>query len=101
MALAAMMRAMQLSDQTLGAERTIPLPGITVSVGEMVSALERAAGPEATARIIWEPDAGIQRIVESWPSRVHAARATALGFPRDTDFDSIIRAHIEDELTPA
>lgn len=101
MALAAMMRAMQLSDHTLGAERTTPLPGITVSVGEIVSALERAAGPEATARITWEPDAGIQRIVESWPSRVQTARATALGFPRDTDFDSIIRAHIEDELTPA
>jgi len=99
MALAWLMRAMKLSDQALGAERTIPLPGITVSVGEIVAALERAAGPEAAARIRWEPDAGIQRIVDSWPVRVHAARAAALGFPVDTDFDSIVRAHIEDELT--
>ncbi len=100
MALASMMRAMQLSDRTIGAERTIPLPGITVSVGEIIAALERAAGPEAIARISWEPDADIQRIVDSWPVRVHAARAAALGFAGDTDFDSIVRAHIEDELIP-
>jgi nucleoside-diphosphate-sugar epimerase len=98
MALASLMRAMQLSNQTVGAERTIPLPGITVIVAEIVAALERAAGPQAAARIRWEPDAGIQRIVDSWPVRVHAERAAALGFPCDTDFDSIVRAHIEDEL---
>jgi nucleoside-diphosphate-sugar epimerase len=100
-AVASMLWAMQLSDLTIGAERTIPLPGITVSVGEMVAALERAAGSEATGRIAWEPDAEIQRIVGSWPSRVLAARAAALGFESDTDFDSIVRAHIEDELSPA
>ncbi len=99
-ALQSMLLAMQLSEKTIGAERTIPLPGITVSINEIVAALERAGGREAVERISWEPDAEIQRIVESWPSRVEAARGTALGFQSDTNFDEIIRAHIEDELSP-
>ncbi|MNF13803.1 hypothetical protein D3C80_2157740 [compost metagenome] len=48
--------------------------------------------------IQWQPDATIQRIVESWPTLVEASRAKALGFSCDVDFDSIVRAHIEDTL---
>jgi nucleoside-diphosphate-sugar epimerase len=95
-----MMLGMELSDRAIGPERTIPLPGITVTIGEIVLALTRIAGPDAAKRIVWEPDAEIQRIVESWPSRVEAARAIALGFKSDSNFDEIIQAHIEDELIP-
>jgi len=100
MALASMIRAMELSEESIGSERTIPLPGITVSVGEIVTALVRVAGAEAARRISWEADPKIQCIVDGWPTHVHAERARALGFQSDTDIDSIIRAHIEDELQP-
>jgi nucleoside-diphosphate-sugar epimerase len=93
----AMIRAMCLSDETIGAERTIPLPGLTLRVDEMVAALGRIAGPAAVQLIRWEPDAAIQRIIDSWPTRVEAARAKALGFKTDKNFDEIVRAHIEDE----
>lgn len=96
-ALDAMLRAMTLDDATLGAERTIPLPGLTLSVAEMVAALADTAGRAVTDRIDWVPDAQVQRIVESWPTHVEARRAEALGFARDSDFASIVRAHIEDE----
>jgi nucleoside-diphosphate-sugar epimerase len=96
----AMLRAMYLSDQSIGPERTIPLPGLTVSVGEMVAMLERIAGPEAPKYIEWNSDAQIQRIIESWPLRVDATRARALGFTTDRDFEEIVRAHIEDEAVP-
>lgn len=96
-AVEAMIRAMYLSQQTLGGERTIPLPGLTLSVGEMVAALERIAGPAAVKLIRWEPDATIQRIVDGWPGRVEAARGKALGFRTDEDFDEIVRAYIEDQ----
>ena len=99
-ALEAMMHAMHLSDERVGPERTIPLPGLTVSVGEMVSVLERVAGPEATKLIRWEPNVEIQRIVASWPKRVEATRAKALGFGSDDNFEAIVRAHIEDESVP-
>jgi D-erythronate 2-dehydrogenase len=99
-ALESMMRAMRLSDEQIGPERTIPLPGITVSIGEMVSVLERVAGPKASKLIRWEPNAEIQRIVASWPSRVEATRAKVLGFSSDDNFEEILRAHIEDESVP-
>ncbi|MBD1553919.1 D-erythronate dehydrogenase [Pseudomonas typographi] len=94
--LQAMQRAMWLAPQHLGGERIIPLPGLTLSVGEMVDALERVAGVEATRLIQWQHDPAIERIVSSWPTRVEAPRARALGFEADADFDSIVRAHIED-----
>ncbi|WP_044423072.1 D-erythronate dehydrogenase [Pseudomonas syringae group genomosp. 3] len=97
-ALESMLHAMRLSSERLGAERTIPLPGLTLTVAEMVAALERVAGPEVCGLIQWSPDASIQRIVESWPSVVDAKRARVLGFSCDDGFDSIIRAHIEDAL---
>jgi D-erythronate 2-dehydrogenase len=96
-AVEAMVRAMYLSDKTIGTERTIPLPGLTLSVGEMVDALERVASPAATKLIRWELDAPIQRIVKGWPGRVEASRAKVLGFSADRNFDEIVRAHIEDE----
>jgi nucleoside-diphosphate-sugar epimerase len=93
----AMIHAMYLADKTIGAERTIPLPGLSLSVGEMVSVLEKIAGPKATKLIRWEPDPVIQRIVDGWPGRGEATRAQALGFKADRDFSDIVRAHIEDE----
>jgi nucleoside-diphosphate-sugar epimerase len=92
----AMLRGMTLSPATLGDQRIIPLPGVTTTVADMVAALQRVAGDEAVKRIRWEPDATIQRIVESWPSKVEAPRARALGFNADPDIKSIVRAHIED-----
>jgi hypothetical protein len=38
------------------------------------------------------------RIVEGWPRDFDARRAVELGFRADSDFDAIVRAHIEDEL---
>lgn len=93
----AMLHGMTLDAERLGQSRTIPLPGLTVTIAEMVEALERVAGPAAGELIEWREDAEIQRIVASWPSRVEASRAAELGFHADGDIESIIRAHVEDE----
>jgi nucleoside-diphosphate-sugar epimerase len=80
----------------LGASRALSIDGLTVTVGEMEAALRRVAGEEVVKRIQWQPDAAIARIVNSWPGAFSALRAKALGFTADQDFDSIVRAHIED-----
>jgi D-erythronate 2-dehydrogenase len=78
--------------------RSLSLPGITVSVGEMVASLERVAGSAATKLIRWEPDEGIKSIVKSWPARFETTRANSLGFPRDEGgFDRIIDEYVRDE----
>jgi len=90
----------------LGAEafaqtRVLNLPGVSVSVGEMVEALGKVAGQETVDRIRWEADTVVQRIVGSWPGRWDMKRAQALGFKGDLDFESIVRAYIADDLQDA
>jgi nucleoside-diphosphate-sugar epimerase len=91
----------ELPAESFGDSRTVNLPGVSVSVGEMVAALERVAGAEAVSRITFAPDPAIERIVKSWPGAWDVTRARALGLSADADFETIIRAYIEDELTPA
>lgn len=76
--------------------RTINLPGITVTVQQMVDALERAGG--AIGLIKWKRDEAIESIVASWPHGMHTARADALGFKADESIDAIIKVFLEDEL---
>jgi nucleoside-diphosphate-sugar epimerase len=81
----------------LGSNRTLNLPGVSATVGEMIAALERVAGAECVKLISREPDLTIQKIVNGWPQRLVAARAQALGFRAETTFEEIIRNHVEDE----
>lgn len=90
-----------ISADALGTNRIINLPGLSIAVADMVAALERVAGSEVAKRIRWESDPRIERIVSTWPGELDASRANTLGFPRDTDFDDIIRQHMRDELVAA
>ena len=91
----------ELPAQALGLSRVVNLPGVCVTVREMLAALERVAGTEAAKRVRWERDAATDRIVASWPGAWDTRRAEALGFGGDADFESIIRAYIEDERVTA
>ena len=90
--------AMKLPSEALGTTRHVNLPGTTYTVAEMVQALERVAGHNVTARIRWEPDPLIQKIVSGWPQRFRTPRAERLGFEGNASLDEIIRQHIDDEL---
>ncbi len=71
--------------------RSLSLPGITVTVASMLDALEKVGGFAARARVQMRPDARIRAIVQTWPARFDTARADALGFQRDADFETIVR----------
>jgi D-erythronate 2-dehydrogenase len=94
----ALTHAFELPAEAFGMTRMLTLPGITVSIGEMVDALAEIAGRQVVDRIRWQPDPMIQKIVAGWPARFDARRARAMGFEPDADVGEIIRAHIEDEL---
>jgi D-erythronate 2-dehydrogenase len=97
--ISSMLLAAQISDKELGNERIISLPGLTVSINEMLEALEKIAGKECLDLIEWQHDATIEKIVKSWPIQIEAAYAKSLGFEADKSFEDIIRAHIEDNPT--
>jgi D-erythronate 2-dehydrogenase len=81
----------------LGSHRTLSMPGLSATVGEMIASLEKVAGTECVRLIEHEPDPAIQRIVDGWAQRLDASRAQALGFRAETSFQEIIETHVEDE----
>ena len=80
----------------LGARRCLTMPGLSVTVGEMIAALGEVAGDDKVALIKREPDTTIRGIVAGWPENFDASRATEMGFAADASFQDIIRAHIRD-----
>lgn len=93
-----LLRAHDLPGAAFGASRSLQLPGFSVAVGEMATAVRRAGGAEAYARIRWQPDPEIQRIISNWPQALAAPRAEALGFAADRSIDEVVQAFIEDDL---
>ncbi|MCK2045865.1 D-erythronate dehydrogenase [Chromohalobacter moromii] len=90
--------ALQLDGDALGEWRTLNLPGITVTVTQLLDALERQAGAETRALVDFEPDAAIDKIVASWPGGLDIERPLSLGFQADVDVDTVIHAYREDYL---
>jgi len=88
----------EIDGAKFGLARFLSIDGLSVTVRQMVDALEQVAGTEVVKLIEWKEDETIKRIVNSWPGDFEATRAKALGFTADSDFASIVRAHIEDEV---
>jgi len=82
------------SEESWGGRSAVTLPALTVTVADMVAALERAAGPEVSALIDWVPDPAVARLVTSWPARIRADRAERLGLTQDPDFGSIVGRYL-------
>ena len=89
--------AARLDESQLGDDRIINLPGLTVSVGEMIASLEKVAGKGVSNLISYKPDEFLQRIVLTWPPDFDTARASELGFVRDESVEEIIRTYIDEE----
>ena len=88
-----LVHAHRIPAAALGTLRTLMLPGLSVTIGEMIDALQQSAGAEVAARIRFEPDAAVARIVMTWPARLDASRARALGCKQDADFAAILRQY--------
>jgi nucleoside-diphosphate-sugar epimerase len=93
-ATAGLLSAATASAQAWGGRSAVTLPALTVTVADMLAALERAAGPAASALIDWVPDPEVARLVASWPARIRADRAARLGLAPDPDFGSVIRQYL-------
>jgi D-erythronate 2-dehydrogenase len=93
-AVAGLVAGAELDSGAIGADRSVNLPGVSVTVGEMVATLGRLAGPAAADLVRWERDPQIERIVGSWPAAVDTGRAAALGLPGDPDFAALVEAHL-------
>lgn len=83
------------SDQT-AKTRVMNLPGLKVSVGEMIDGLTEVGGSALAELIVMEPDEVVSKIVLSWPSEFVTETARQSGFAEDADFVSIVRQHVSE-----
>lgn len=97
---AGLLAAAEAPREAVGGRIAVNMPGLTVTVGEMLDALETAAGKEARTLVRFEPDEQITRIVGGWPAIFDNTRALRLGLEPDPDFLSIVRAYLH-ERAPA
>jgi nucleoside-diphosphate-sugar epimerase len=89
----AFMHAHDLPSAAWPSSRVVNLPGITLTVREMLDAMGRVAGAETPKLVRFVPDARIQAIVKTWPVRFRTDRALEMGFKADSDFEDAVRQH--------
>ena len=90
--------AAELDGADFGYNRCLNLPGRSDTVGEMIDAMTRVFGPEAEARITWDADPVIEKIVHGWRNRVTSEKALRLGFVQDRSFEDTVRWFVEDDI---
>lgn len=90
-AVANLVHAYLVPTAELPAWRVLDIPGVSVTVGEMLHALETVGGAEARALVSEVPDESIMEIVCSWPGVFDIERTLALGFAPDHSFESAVR----------
>jgi hypothetical protein len=67
---------------------------LTVTVGEMLRALEEVAGKDVASLVTLEPDPAIAKIVGGWPARFDCQRTHRFGLKADVSYQAIIEQYI-------
>uniref|UniRef100_A0A060T5T6 ARAD1B14388p n=1 Tax=Blastobotrys adeninivorans TaxID=409370 RepID=A0A060T5T6_BLAAD len=80
-----------------GESRTINLPGVTVTVQQMLDALVEVGGEKMLDHIKDKKDPKLERIVTSWPAIFDTKKANALGFRADPGFKQAIYDYVKEQ----
>lgn len=88
----------EVDGAVVGSSGAVNLPGLSITVGEMVAAMGRVAGEAPVKLIQWQEDAAIMKLVRTWPGDFITTRGENMGFVRDTNYDDVVRAYMDDEL---
>lgn len=88
-----LLHARTIPKEAFGVSRSVNLPGLKVSVQEMLDALEEIGGKERRALVEEKYDADIDRIVQTWTPNFNTARAIELGFSEDVSMVENIRQY--------
>jgi len=93
-----LIHAHEVDGAVFGSAGAVNLPGLSITVGEMVAAMGRVAGEAPVKLIQWQEDAAIMKLVRTWPGDFITKRGESMGFARDTNYDDVVRAYMDDEL---
>ena len=98
---AALIKLHEVPADRFGHTRAMNLPSLTVTVAEMIEALDGFDYPGPRGKVTWERNDQLQAIVDGWPNCFVSEEASRLGIRSDASFTDILRAYVEDELRPA
>lgn len=90
----------EASREAMQGRLALNLPGLNVTVKEMLKALEEVAGPEVRKHVTFVRNEQIAGIVANWAKGGSAERAAALGLKPDNSFKDIIQQYIDDCKLP-
>ncbi|KAL4775350.1 hypothetical protein BDW60DRAFT_226230 [Aspergillus nidulans var. acristatus] len=71
--------------------RQVNVPGICVTVQEMMDALAKIGGEDKLALLKEKEDPTLRPILDSWPTRFDNSQAISLGMKRDSSFEEAVR----------
>lgn len=91
---AGLMAMHDMTPAKLGGLTAINLPALTVSMFDIVAALERSVDPSRLGKITFAPDAALEAIVDGWPKGFVSRTASAIGISSDESFETIVRHYI-------
>ncbi|KAL8777573.1 MAG: hypothetical protein Q9213_007800 [Squamulea squamosa] len=92
-----LLRARDIPTEAYGnGSRVVNLPGVTISINEMLEALKAIGGQEALELVEEKREPPTEKIVESWPSVYDTSRARQLGFMEDGALEQTLKDYIED-----
>jgi nucleoside-diphosphate-sugar epimerase len=70
--------------------RQLNVPGICVTIQDMMNALEAVGGKDKLALLKEQEDPAVKKIVHSWPTRFDNSLAIKLGMKRDGSFEQAV-----------
>jgi nucleoside-diphosphate-sugar epimerase len=94
-----LIHAASMGTQPMALDRSLNLPGLSVTVGEIMGAVDQVR-QGASALVVRKPDQAIADIVGGWPAGFTATRARALGFSPNEGLVELVRAFVAEDLEP-
>ena len=88
--------ARDIPKEKFSGTRIVNIPGVTVTIREMLDALKAVGGDEALKLVEEKRDDATEKIVLSWPTRLEISRAKALGFAEDGTLTNTLKEYIDD-----
>ena len=88
----------ELDGAAMGQKRAMMMPGRTWTIGQMIEAMTKVAGPEPARLIRFEDQPEIQRIVKGWRFDLRPEKSLKLGLRADDSFEDNVRYYMQDDL---
>lgn len=86
-------------EEVLGFDRTVFLPAVALSLGDLEDALLAVVTPESQGKlgkISYKVDERLSAVVGSFPTKIDAERAMKLGVPAAPTAETLVREYITD-----